>query len=172
MVPCQAGVDDETTSSSSPPPSTLAISGSLSGSCRSTAVAKSAGRAAGRFVCNTVHGLLTSGRISGCLSRSSCVGCHVRPSGGPNNATDLSSRAHFRRGEFHIRRMVCGQRRRRRRRQLAKVGVHRAPCSGRQSFSHVMSRSDGRKTGTDGRPSTLATASSRTSRSFVLLQPQ
>src|SRR5262249_42352182 len=41
---------------------------------------------AGEPGCRIVHGLLTSGRISGNRRRSSCVGSQVTPSGGPNNA--------------------------------------------------------------------------------------
>ena len=44
----------------------------------------------GAWPCRMVQGLLTSGLISGYFLRSSKVGSHVRPSGGPNRAQDLS----------------------------------------------------------------------------------
>ena len=40
-----------------------------------------------------VHGLLASGLMSACRCRSSWVGRHVRPRGGPNGAQVFSSLA-------------------------------------------------------------------------------
>src|SRR5947209_1046721 len=48
---------------------------------------------AGAAACRTVHGLLTSACTSGKLCRSSKVGFHVLPSGGPNSACVFMCRA-------------------------------------------------------------------------------
>src|SRR5437899_2379311 len=47
----------------------------------------------GGLACRIVHGLLTSGLISGKFLRSSSVGCQVLPSGGPKSAHDFKSLA-------------------------------------------------------------------------------
>src|SRR5262249_1250824 len=120
--------------------------------------------------CRIVHGLLTSGCTSGKRCRSSKVGCQVRPRGGPNSAHVFSPFArsvvvNFASTEWNA----------------AIGGVRNPPFPHSSSIlplqrssspSQFLSRSDGRQTVLPGRPSVVASVSRRTSRSFVLLQPQ
>ena len=124
----------------------------------------------GASAVRTVQSLPTSGRTSGNRLRSASVGSQVRPSGGPNRAQVFSSRAIA--VVVNLASQRVGRRERRRGERLeAEVRVDLALVLLVELQPGPVAV--GRVEDDVGRPAVeLATVSSRTSRSLVLLQPQ
>src|SRR5262249_19685588 len=126
--------------------------------------------AAGALPLSIVQSLLTSGRMSGVLVRSSSDGCQVGPRGGPNSAQLFRS---FARAEVvnlasQEGRAAIGADMKTSKPQSAVI----LPLCFSYIRSQVMSRSEGWNPMFAGLPATDAVVSSRTCRSLVLLQPQ
>ena len=114
--------------------------------------------------------MLTRGRISAYFFRSSKVGSQVRPIGGPNSA-HVSRRSAI----AEVVSLASTDE------KAASGGVVKASRPNESSIlprclsyssTHFLSRADGANSADDGRADVLATVSRRTSKSFVLLQPQ